>query len=501
MLKNIGSNWFLMALTGVATFFLMPFNLMHIGNAQYGVWLVISALTAYLFLLHLGVPMASVRNMAQAIAAHDKLTLNRVIASCAILYIGLGIVVGLLGIPLIWFFERTYAIPADMQHTARWAFALALVQTAVGFIAFMPYAILSAYQAFVPKNALMAAGIIVRIIVNIVLVLIFPNLVMLAVVMLATTIFELIASWTYVLKKYPDIRPTWSHVRIETLRGILGFSAYVFLMALGSQLAFQTSPLVIGQAMTAADVVSFAIPNSLMLILLQFLGGIANVIMPMATSLQTKGDKAALREILYKWTKISLALTWCAGLFLLIFGPAFLQFWIKSAYTPEAGRVLRILMASYLIFLPIRGVAVPMLMGLGKAKWPTIATLAAGILNIVLSLLWVRSYGLEGVAWGVFVPNVALSAVMAFLVCRELEVSIRDYLAATIPLATIGGLAAMAILGWWHHVWHPTGLFGLGIAGALTVTISALLWAYVVLRNDVHIAVPPMSQLLRGRLA
>jgi O-antigen/teichoic acid export membrane protein len=501
MLKNIGSNWFLMAVTGVATFFLMPFNLAEIGNAQYGIWLVISALTAYLFLLHLGVPMASVRNMAQAIAARDTLALNRVIASCAVLYIGLGALVGLIGIPLLIFFEHNYVVPPEMQNAARWAFCISLIQTAIGFVAFMPYAILSAYQEFVPKNALMAAGVVVRIVANIVLVLMYPNLTMLAVVMLATTVFELIASWAYVLKKYPEIRPTWSHVRMDTLHGIMGFSAYVFLMALGSQLAFQTSALVIGQAMTAADVVSFAIPNSLMLILLQFLGGIANVIMPMATSLQTKGDKSALREVLFKWTKISYALTWCAGLFLLVFGPSFLQFWIKGAYTPEAGRVLRILMASYLIFLPIRGVAVPMLMGLGKAKWPTLATLAAGVLNIILSMIWVRSYGIEGVAWGVFVPNVALSAVMVYLVCRELGVPIREYLLATLPLSTIGGFAGLAVLGWWHHIWHPNGFFGLGIAGALTVAVCAALWTTLVLRNDPHIAVPTVSNLLRGKLA
>jgi O-antigen/teichoic acid export membrane protein len=501
MLKNIGSNWFLMAVTGVATFFLMPFNLMAIGNAQYGIWLVISALTAYLFLLHLGVPMASVRNMTQAIATHDTLLLNRVVASCAVLYVGLGAMVGLLGIPLLVFFEHNYVVPPDMQHAARWAFCISLVQTAIGFVAFMPYAILSAYQEFVPKNALMAAGIVVRIVVNVVLVLLYPNLTMLAVVMLATTVFEMIASWAYVLNKHPEIRPTWTHVSMDTLRGIMGFSAYVFLMALGSQLAFQTSALVIGEAMTPADVVSFAIPSSLMLILLQFLGGIANVIMPMATTLQTKGDRFALRDVLYKWTKISYGLTWCAGLFLLVFGPAFLQFWIKDAYTPEAGRVLRILMVSYIIFLPIRGVAVPMLMGLGKAKWPTLATLAAGILNIVLGMIWVRSYGLEGVAWGVFVPNVALSVAMVYLVCRELGISIRDYLAATVPLSTIGGFAGLAILGWWHHLWHPAGFFGLGLAGALTVAVCAALWTNLVLRNDPHIAIPTVTNLLRGKLA
>ncbi len=501
MLRNIGSNWFLMAVTGLATFFLMPFNLAQIGNTQYGIWLVISALTAYLSLLHLGVPMASVRHMTQAIASHDTRRLNQLVASCAVLYLLLGIVVALLGLPLLAFFERDYAMPADIKDAARLAFQLSLLQTGLGFIAFMPYAILSAYQAFVPKNALMAAAILVRIVINVGLVLLAPNLVTLGIVIVAVTVFEMVASWGYVLKTYPEIRPRLSDVNWGTIGDIMGFSAYVFLMALGSQLAFQTSALVIGHEMTASDVVSFAIPNSLMLILMQFVTGIASVIMPLATSLQTKGDKAALRVILFKWTKIALALSWCAGLFLLVFGPAFLEFWIKGAYTPEAGNVLRILMASYLLTLPIRGVATPMLMGLGRPKWPTIATLAAGALNIVLSLWWVGPYGVEGVAWGVFVPNLLLAGAMVYLVCRALKISIRTYLGTTLPLSMIAGFAGLALLGWWEFLWHPTGFFGLAVAGVLTVLVSAALWGGLVLRHDPHLAVPRVGDLVRGKFA
>ena len=499
MLRNIGSNWFLMVLTGLATFFLMPFNLGELGTEQYGIWLIISALMGYLFLLQLGVPMASVREMTQAIASGDTIALNRVITSCAVLYLGFGFLACLIGIPLFFFFERSYAVPLAMREAARWAFVLSLVQTALGFIAFMPQAILSAHQAFVPKNALMSLAVILRIVVNCVLVYLFPSMATLGIVMLAVTLFELVASWAYVLHTYPKVRPALRHFRAATIRSIIGFSIYVFLMALGSQLAFQTSALVIGHAMTSADVVNFAIPNSLMLILVQFVTGIASVLMPLATNLQTTGNKPELRNILFKWTKITLALSWCAGLFLLIFGPAFLQFWIKKAYHPESGQALRILMVGYLLFLPLRGVAVPMLMGLGQVKWPTLATLAAGALNFILSLLWVGPYGITGVAFAALIPNVLLSTAMAYLICRELGVSLQCYARTTIPLSAIGGAAGIAILGWWQHIWHPSGIFGLGLAGLLTVLVCVSIWAGLVLRHDPHVAMPKLSDVLRGK--
>ena len=500
MLKNIGSNWFLMTVTGLATFFLMPFNLTHLGKVQYGVWLVISAQTAYLFLLHLGVPMASVREMTQAIASGDREKLNRVIASCSALYLVFGLLVGLLGLPLLIDFEHSYAVPTELHASSRIAFLLALVQIGIGFIANMPFAILSAYQAFVAKNVLAAIAIVVRIIVNVVLVVWYPNLSMLAISLVAMTAFEMLLGWGYVFKCYPAVRPKLSHVRMDTLRSIFRFSTYVFLLALGGQMIFSTTPLVIGRSMTTADVVAFAVPNSLMLILMQFTGGISSVMMPLATNLHTRGEMRALRDILYRWTKISVALSWWAGVFLLIFGPSFLAFWIKSAYSPESGYVLRVLMVSYMVLLPIRAVAVPMLMGIGEAKWLTIATIAAGVLNLILSLAWVGPYGLDGAAWGTFVPNVALSVVMVWLVCRALAVPIMDYLQATLPLALIGVFAGLVVMGWWENLWHPSGWFGLGIAGLLTVLVSVAIWIGMVLRHDPDVPLPRISDVLPRRL-
>lgn len=500
MLKNVGSNWFLMAVAGLATFFLMPFNLNHLGTVQYGIWLVISAQTAYLFLLHLGVPMASVREMTQAIAAGDRKKLNTIIASCSVLYVGFGAAAMVLGLPLLVDFEHHYAVPAALHASARTAFVLALLQIGIGFFANMPFAILSAYQAFVVKNALQSAAILFRMIVNVVLVLVNPDLSMVAISLVGLTAFEMVAGWGYVLKTYPDVRPRLGDFEVEALRSIVRFSVYVFLLALGSQLAFQTSAIIIGRWMSATDVVTFGVPNSLMMILVQFVGGISSVMMPMATFLHTRGELPELRSILYKWTKIALALSWCAGVFLLVFGPAFMAFWIKNAYDPEAGYVLRVLMASYLVLLPIQAVATPLLLGIGEAKWITLAMLAAGALNVILSMIWIGPYGLAGMAWATFVSNVLLAICMTGLVCRAMSIPARTYITETLPLPVIGGFAALAVLGWWKAIWGPTDFLGLGIAGLITLVVCAAIWGGLVLRNDAHVTIPRFSQVLPWRL-
>src|SRR5262249_34160934 len=105
MLRNIGSNWLLLVVSVLATYFLVPFNIKVLGADGYGLWLIIAAVIGYLSLFQLGVPMASVRHLTSAIASRNFEELNRVVVSCAVLYLALGIVVAAVGLLI----ERYFA--------------------------------------------------------------------------------------------------------------------------------------------------------------------------------------------------------------------------------------------------------------------------------------------------------------------------------------------------------------------------------------------------------
>jgi O-antigen/teichoic acid export membrane protein len=145
---------------------------------------------------------------------------------------------------------------------------------------------------------------------------------------------------------------------------------------------------------------------------------------------------------------VALSLTMLPGLFLIVLGPRFLARWIDASFEQPAGPVLQILMVSSLVFLPIRGVALPILMGLGKPKVPTIAFLIAGILNLAMSVILARPLGLTGVALGTAVPNVLFALVVLVLACRELGISVRHYTQYVVPRAVIGALPVLALLQW-----------------------------------------------------
>src|SRR6266550_675617 len=98
MLRNIGSNWVVTLLTIAATYILTPFTIHRLGSDGYGTWTLITALTGYMNLLALGVPMACVRYLAQHITEGDTRQTNSVIGSCIGLYLMIGVAALVVGL-------------------------------------------------------------------------------------------------------------------------------------------------------------------------------------------------------------------------------------------------------------------------------------------------------------------------------------------------------------------------------------------------------------------
>jgi len=489
VLRNVGSNWLVTVVTVLAVYLLTPYTIHKLGDDGYGTWNLINSITGYLGLLVLGVPMASVRYFAQHVARGDVAKLNQAIGSCTALYLVLGGLALVLGVGMYAFFTLTYHIPPALHADARWAFFLMVLFVSVGFIALLPNGILAAHDDFVPRNVVRLWGVVLRLVLTLVLLALRASLMLLAVVQLVCLVFDFALCWLLVRRRYPATRFRLADFDWTAARGIFAFSLYVLVLNAGARLSFETDSMVIGGFMNVGSIPYFTVANSFIIYLMEFLVAIAAVVMPMATRLQTQGKKAELQEIFLKWSKIALSLTLVAGLFLIVLGPRFIAWWVDPSFERPAGQVLQILMVSYLVFLPMRGVALPMLMGLGKAGLPTIGFLVAGVLNLGLSIVLVRPLGLAGVALGTAIPNV-LFAVMIFLhACRELEVSVLGFMRYVIPRAVLGAVPVLALLLWFKLGLDVRGLVELVVAGAAMALLFGVTWVFYVCRNDPYIDV------------
>ena len=494
MLKSVGSQWLLVMVTVGATYVLVPFTLKAVGPDGYGTWILLGALGGYISLAVLGVPMASVRYMAQYAAEENERELNQVLAVCAVWYAGVSAVAVVVGAILLLSLGDVFNIPGRLVPPARGAMVLIVLTTCAWFVHLIPYGILAAHQDFVRRHLVLIVGVLVRLGLTLWLLTVSPSIVMVAVVPLVSTILELAALWLLVRRRYPTIRVRFADFEWSKARQICVFSVYVTLLGVGSRLTFQTDALVIGVALPVDQIPYYAVANNFVLYLIEVVFAIASVAMPLAVKLRAEGRETDLRDVYLKWSKIALSVTLIPGLYLIVLGPRFLANWMGPAFEGPAGLVLRILMISSLVYLPAGAVSQPILVGLGKESRAGIGFLLAGVVNVLMSLALVRPLGLAGVAIGTAVPNVVYAVAMVVLACRRLGVSTWQYVDYVVLRAAIGCVPVLAWLWWARAALDVRSFFGLAVAGVGTVAVFGLIWMFFVYRDDRLVDVP-------GRLA
>ena len=487
MLRNIGSNWVLIAATIAATYILTPFVIHTLGQDGYGTWTLITAMTGYMSLLALGVPMASVRFLAQDVAESDTEKMNKTIGTCAGLYLMIGLAALLIGTALTLLFRFVFDVPVAFQLQAQVAFGLMVVYVAAGFIGLLPEGIMFAHHQFVVRNLVRIAGVVLRLGLTIAALTIHASLIALAAVQVACLAFDFGVSWLLIRRRYPGVRISVADFDWQMMRRIFSFSFYVLLLTAGARLMFETDALVIGAFLDVGSIPYYVVANSLIVYVMDFVIAIAAVVSPMATKLHTAGSLDELREMFLKWSKVALSLSLMAGLYLIVLGPSFIGLWIDASFEAPAGQILQILMISSLVFLPIRGVAIPILMGIGKPRTPTIAFLIAGALNLALSIALVGPFGLTGVALGTAIPNVLFGFAMLIVTCRELGISPARYVKYVVPRAVLGGLPILALLWWCRANLNVDSFTGLVAAGSAMVVVFAITWVFFVYRDDPYI--------------
>jgi len=231
--------------------------------------------------------------------------------------------------------------------------------------------------------------------------------------------------------------------------------------------------------------------------LMDFVIAIAAVVSPMATKLNTERKLDELREMFLRWSKVALSLSIMAGLFLIVLGPRFIGWWIAPDFERPSCQVLQILIVSSFAFLPVRGVALPILMGLGKPRMPTIAFVAAGLLNFALSALFARPFGLAGVALGTAIPNVLFAGFVLDLACRELDITVSSYARYVVPRAALGAVPILALLLWCKLGLQVASIVGLAAAGSAMMLLFGLTWILFVYRDDPLVDLRPHLVRLR----
>ena len=475
---------------------LTPFILECLDAGPYGVWVAIISMTGFLSLFVMGVPMSTVKHIAEHVARGDTGKANRAIGTSAGISFALAGVALIASVPLYFAFERGLLEserwkglePATLDQ-ARIAWWIITAQICSGFVMRLPLAIFDAHRDFVTRNLLLGSALVLRVGLIFWLLSWRPTLTALALCPLGILLFEWCGAMLLIRQRHAGIRFSVRAFDRSMLREIVGFSLFATLVNVGTMLAFRTDAMIIGAFGDTADITNFDLGNKFFEPLVAVMIAVASVVLPTSTRLDAQGRRSELAGVFLKWSKVCVSIALLLGTYLLVLGPSFLHSWIGSEAHEgldlnASGEVLRVLMVSFLFYLPIRGVALPILLGLGEAKRPALGLLSMGVLNIGLSIYLIRDYGIIGVAYGTAVPNVIYAAWVLRETCRELNVSVSAWCAHALGRTVPAALLPAGGLYWLLTERPPTDMFEFCLVGAGSVLVFALLWVSFVYRGD-----------------
>jgi len=169
---------------------------------------------------------------------------------------------------------------------------------------------------------------------------------------------------------------------------------------------------------------------------------------------------------------------------LLIFGHNLLSIWVGERYG-GASRLLMILVIPTFFSLP-QSAASAVLYGVSRHRGVVVLAATNAVINLGLSLWWVRSMGLTGVALGTAVPLLLVFGVAtAIYTCRTLQISARRYLrdAVFVPALATLGFAIPATLVQGLAPPHTWGALLAACAGSW-LGFAALAWVIAVDHRD-----------------
>lgn len=463
VLRNIGTNYASMAVAMLVGVILTPVMVRGLGDADYGLWVAVFALTGYFGLFDRGIRPSLVRYVSHYKARGDTQALSKTLSTALTLYSAAGLLTAIATLVVASQFHVWFKLDPEHVAVSRMVVLLSGASLAIGFPLGVFGATLSGLQRYDIANTIGMGVTALRLGLFIVVLRLGGGLVELAGCALGLNLLGHTMSFIQVRRHLPGvaIRP-WTFDR-EYLARIGSYSGIAFVGAFSSLLAFQTDALVITAFLGAAWVTPFALAATLVNHARSLVHGATWVLSPTASELDTRGEKEKLENMIIQGSRYAVLISWPVLIAFLIFGDNLLTTWVGPRFASSAG-ILAILAVPVLVALP-QSAASSVLYGVGRHRGVVALSLLNAVTNVLLSIWWVGPYGIVGVAWGTAVPLFLIGGVATIVyTCRALGVPLGKYLWQGMMFPALLSLTfavpALAV----ELIWHPVGWVSLGAA-------------------------------------
>ena len=498
LFRNAWSNLLGAAVPALAALATVPLVVAGLGEANYGLYALVTAIVGYFAVIDINVTAGSVKYIAAQHARAEDEQIARTLSFGAAIYA----LIGALGGCGLLFGARflvagVFAVPPHLAADAVASLQLA----ALGFFLGQ----LQSYLHSVPQ-ALMRFDVSGR------LEMVFGTLVPLltvGVLMLGYGLFEIIALrvaasaihclllWRGIARLLPGLHWRWPGRALR--RGILGFSAYSFLSRFAALSYAHADKLIIGALVGVTGLAYFTVAATLANRVLGLSFRLSGVFFPAASMLAAGGELARLDHAYLKATRYVVYLNAAMLVLLAVFAEPLLRYWMNPDFAAHGAAVLALMaLAQFVDSLT----SLPSLVndGMGHPRVSGLFAVARALAGLLIVYLGVAGWGIAGAAWGHLLASVLFTGAFLVLVHGRTVPTPLARLCAHGLLPGIAGAAGVALAAALAEAWLHRGVLDFVLVLASTLVLLALAGVLVAEREDRRWAWAQLRLRLRARI-
>lgn len=483
---NAGSNGASFVVAILLAFLVQPVLVHGLGDERFGVWLLVNSIVAYMALGDLGIGAAVLRYVAKFDGLGDTESINRIFSTSISIFGIIGLLLLAVTFVLSFGWSCPLGVEARLAGETRWLLTLLGINFAFG----LPFGLYrTALEGLGRYPVINAIRIVSLLVVNGFVVGIVWAGGGLTQIGAAITACSLIQNAAYAIaaRRYiPSLGFRPRYVDLTTFRTIWSYSAFMFLALTAWHVADQCNPIIINWSLGPSAITYFGVAAVLVAQAGQALVTMMHVVTPTVSKWEALNDFVAIRRLLLIGTRYVLYVAMPIQLGLILLGFPFLSLWMGDRYGQLSYPTL-VLLAIPLPLVSLYSFAGRILQGTGKIRMFSAVAMVRSVVTIVLAILVVGRWGIEGVAAATSISITLQYLAVTVLVCR---------VTATSPTTLFAGAYAKPLV--LSIVLAPVWIFGVrclpslswvnliivGIAG-IVVYVAAVLAADRQLRADV----------------
>jgi O-antigen/teichoic acid export membrane protein len=449
---NVFWNWAGVANSMVAGFVVAPFLVRHLGETNYGLWILIASLTGYFGLLDLGVRGSVGRNIAFFRARNDRAGVNGILSTALALQTAAAAVALLAMVGILFLFFRLFQIPPAEVGAVRLALLLVGLNLALSLPLSVFDATLWGSQRFDLLNGVDIVTVLVRTGLTFYLVGNGGGLVTLAVLTMLGTVVNAGVKAGASFRIDRGLCLGRAFVTREHVRSIFTYGIWHFVLSVARVINTQIGAVIVGSVLSVPLVTPFSIATRLLGYATSILSASGGVLTPVATGLHANEKHGQQQRLFVEGGKYCLAMALFFVLAFLFLGKAFIGLWMGPGLASSA-QLLAILTLGEAVPMS-QWITYGMILGMGRHRMQACVNVAESLVAVSLALVLARPFGLLGVCLAFAIPAFVCRGVIQLLyACHTVKVSLGHYLVrAFLPalLSAVPPAGVLALLTAWR---------------------------------------------------